>query len=98
MCLSFHHPDLFKPTPMVSGQAPQEKAMQTDNPQAALGTLEHLVRCLWFRSGWIRAHNGRPRPCLQTYEERLWSRFLIANYRVSQAMQANISHHVEHQR
>jgi hypothetical protein len=48
-----------------------------------------LVVCLWFRDGWARAHTNRPRPCLQTHEERLWQRFLIANRRVMSAMQAN---------
>jgi len=61
----------------------------TQTPSRVAGTVRALVGCLWFRDGWARAHTNRTRPCLQTHEERLWRRFLIANRRVWSAMQAN---------
>jgi hypothetical protein len=32
------------------------------------------------------SHTNRPRPCLQTHEEYLWRRFMMANRRVAAAM------------
>ena len=53
---------------------------------------EKIMTCMWFRDGWGRAHNERPKSkrneiwpyptrsfAMDTYEEYLWRKYCRAN-------------------